>query len=111
MAQEQTDKRKQKRHDTWKEKIKAGVLADRLYKHAQGTIEMMQTQINAAKILKTIAAIAAIIVTGPVIIIATFLVVGTFSHILDYTSTWAALLMCFVSIWFVAFMILLPWRD
>ena len=51
MAQEQTDKRTGRRHDAWKQKIKAGVLADRLFKHAQGTIEMTQTQINAAKIL------------------------------------------------------------
>jgi hypothetical protein len=39
------------RNDNWKDKIKAGVLADRLYKHVLGQVEMTQTQINAARIL------------------------------------------------------------
>jgi hypothetical protein len=39
------------RNDNWKDKIKAGVLADRLYKHVNGEIELTATQINAAKIL------------------------------------------------------------
>lgn len=35
----------------WKEKIKAGVLVQRLMAHAEGTIEMTATQIKAADIL------------------------------------------------------------
>lgn len=36
---------------TWKDKIREGVLADRLMKHANGEIEMSNTQIKAADIL------------------------------------------------------------
>lgn len=37
--------------DEWKEKIRAGVLLDRLSKHANGEIDMSNTQIKAAEIL------------------------------------------------------------
>ena len=37
--------------DKWKEKIKAGVILDRLMKHVDGALDMSTTQINAAKIL------------------------------------------------------------
>ena len=49
--EDKEDKRTGKRHDAWKQKIRAGALARRLFDHAQGKIEMTQTQINAAKIL------------------------------------------------------------
>ena len=35
----------------WKEKIRVGVLIDRLSKHANGELEMSSTQIKAADIL------------------------------------------------------------
>ncbi len=37
--------------DEWKEKIRAGVLLDRLSKHANGELDMSSTQIKAAEIL------------------------------------------------------------
>lgn len=37
--------------DRWKEKIKAGVIMDRLLKHVNGAIELSATQVNAANIL------------------------------------------------------------
>lgn len=43
--------RKTELDEKWKEKIKAGVIMDRLLRHVNGDIEMSTTQINAAKIL------------------------------------------------------------
>ena len=43
--------RRKKLDDKWKEKIKAGVILDRLMKHVNGELKMETTQINAAKIL------------------------------------------------------------
>lgn len=37
--------------DEWKEKIKVGVILDRLAKHVHGEIEMTSSQIKAAEIL------------------------------------------------------------
>ena len=37
--------------DEWKERIKAGVIMDRLIKHVNAEVEMTATQVNAAKIL------------------------------------------------------------
>lgn len=52
--------------DNWKERIKAGVIMDRLCKHINGKIEMSPTQINAAKIVlgKTVPDIARQEITG-----------------------------------------------
>jgi hypothetical protein len=44
-------KRKLVLTDTWKERIRAGVIMDRLLKHVNGDLEMSPTQVNAAKIL------------------------------------------------------------
>ena len=44
-------KRKLVLTDQWKERIRAGVIMDRLLKHVHGDIEMSPTQVNAAKIL------------------------------------------------------------
>ena len=37
--------------EKWRERIKTGVLIDRLVKHASGDLELSQTQIAAARIL------------------------------------------------------------
>jgi hypothetical protein len=37
--------------DTWRQRIQAGVIMDRLMKHIDGSIEMSATQVNAAKIV------------------------------------------------------------
>lgn len=37
--------------ESWKNKIKASILAGRLYQHANGEIDMSQSQIKAADIL------------------------------------------------------------
>lgn len=37
--------------DTWRTRIQAGVILDRLMKHIDGSIEMTATQVNAAKIV------------------------------------------------------------
>lgn len=37
--------------DTWKERISAGMIMERLQRHVDGTLELSATQINAAKIL------------------------------------------------------------
>lgn len=37
--------------DTWRKRIQAGVIMDRLMKHIEGSIEMSPTQVNAAKIV------------------------------------------------------------
>lgn len=37
--------------ESWKDNIRAGVLAQRLYAHANGEIELSNTQIKAADIL------------------------------------------------------------
>lgn len=54
--------------DKWKEKIKAGVILDRLHKHVMDELEMTQSQINAAKILlnKVYPDLKAVDVTGEV---------------------------------------------
>ena len=44
-------KRKTQLSDTWKERIRAGVIMDRLLKHVHGEVEMSPTQVSAAKIL------------------------------------------------------------
>ena len=44
-------KRKIKLTDDWKERIRAGVIMDRLLKHVAGEVDMTNTQVNAAKIL------------------------------------------------------------
>ena len=44
-------KNKLKLSDDWKERIRAGVLMDRLLKHVEGTIDMSPTQLKAADIL------------------------------------------------------------
>ena len=53
--------------DTWKARIQVTVLATRLYKHAQGEIEMTQTQIKAAEILlrKMVPDLARTELSGP----------------------------------------------
>lgn len=38
-------------NEHWREKIAAGILADRLMKHARGELELTSTQIRAADIL------------------------------------------------------------
>lgn len=37
--------------DTWKERIKSGVILDRLQKHIEGKLELSNTQVAAAKIM------------------------------------------------------------
>lgn len=44
-------KRRLNLSDSWKDNIRAGVLAQRLYAHATGENEMSNTQIKAADIL------------------------------------------------------------
>lgn len=44
-------KRKVALTDEWKEKIRAGVIMNRLLSHVQGSIEMSSTQVKAADIL------------------------------------------------------------
>lgn len=44
-------KKKLKLEDSWREKIRIGVIIDRLAKHIEGEIEMSPTQIRAAEIL------------------------------------------------------------
>lgn len=44
-------KRKLTLSDNWKDNIRAGVLAQRLYSHATGECEMSNTQIKAADII------------------------------------------------------------
>lgn len=44
-------KRKLTLSDNWKDNIRAGVLAQRLYAHATGEAEMSNTQIKAADII------------------------------------------------------------
>jgi len=44
-------KRKTVLSDDWKQKIRAGVLMNRLMTHVDGTVEMSPTQIKAADIL------------------------------------------------------------
>ena len=48
--------------DKWRERIQAGVLVERLVKHALGQIEMTATQLRAAEILlkKTIPDLSAV---------------------------------------------------
>jgi hypothetical protein len=52
--------------ETWKAKIQAGVILDRLVKHVNGEIEMTASQIKAADILlkKTVPDLARTEVTG-----------------------------------------------
>jgi hypothetical protein len=52
--------------ESWKEKIRAGVILDRLIKHVNGEIEMTNSQIKAADILlkKTVPDLARTEVTG-----------------------------------------------
>lgn len=38
-------------NDDWKEKIRAGVMLDRLLKHFQGEVELSSTQLKAADII------------------------------------------------------------
>ena len=53
----------------WREKIRTGVLLDRLAKHVVGTVEMSATQVQAARILlgKTIPDMKAIEHSGEVV--------------------------------------------
>lgn len=44
-------KRRLELSDAWKDNIRAGVLAQRLYAHANGNAEMSNSQIKAADIL------------------------------------------------------------
>lgn len=44
-------KRKLTLNDDWKERIRAGVLMDRLMKHVDGSLDMTTTQLKAAEIL------------------------------------------------------------
>ncbi len=52
--------------ESWKEKIRAGIILDRLIKHVNGEIEMTNSQIKAADILlkKTVPDLARTEVTG-----------------------------------------------
>ena len=52
--------------ETWKAKIQAGMILDRLVKHVNGEIEMTASQIKAADILlkKTVPDLARTEVTG-----------------------------------------------
>lgn len=52
--------------DEWKEKIRVGVLLDRLSKHANGELDMSSTQIKAAEILlrKTVPDVARTEIAG-----------------------------------------------
>lgn len=44
-------KRKVSLTESWKAKIRASVIADRLHKHLMGTVDLSATQIKAAQIL------------------------------------------------------------
>ena len=59
-------KRKVVLSDEWKEKIRAGVIMDRLLSHVNGSIEMSSTQVKAADILlkKIVPDLARTEVTG-----------------------------------------------
>lgn len=60
-------KRKVTLNDNWKDRIRAGVLMERLLGHVEGTNDMTQTQIKAADILlrKIVPDLARTEMTGP----------------------------------------------